>query len=153
MTGHRSGPEQPGFAERGSRREGSPQCGSEQRGSGTVLALGLILVLLTLLAAVHAVSLVAASSAQAARGADLSALAAADAARGLTSGSPCAVAEIVADLNEVELTRCTVTGDDGTEVIVESAVPILPGDLLDPNSLGLPELTSRSAARAGPPPP
>ena len=118
-----------------------------------MLALGLILVLLTLLAAVHAMSLVAASSAQAARGADLSALAAADAARGLTSGSPCAVAEIVAEFNEVELTSCTVTGDDGTEVIVESAVPILPGDLLDPSSLGLPELTSRSAARAGPPPP
>lgn len=82
---------------------------SAERGSGTVLALGLIMVLLILLAAVQIVSLAAASAAQAARGADLAALAAADAARGLSLGSPCTVAQEVAARNAVELTSCTST--------------------------------------------
>lgn len=127
----------------------------EQRGSGTVLALALIMVLLSLLGAIQALSLVAASSAQAARGADLSALAGADAARGLTTGDPCAVAQTVAERNRVELTSCTVTGPDGTEVLVQSAVPILPEQFLNIDTAGLgdlSELVSRSTARAGPPP-
>lgn len=128
----------------------------DQRGSGTVLALALIMVLLTLLGAIQALSLVAVSSAQAARGADLSALAGADAARGLTAGDPCAVARAVAARNRVEVTSCTVTGTHGTEVLVRSAVPILPGRFLNIEASGLGDLSglvSRSTARAGPPPP
>ncbi|MGJ9426737.1 Rv3654c family TadE-like protein [Nesterenkonia halotolerans] len=126
----------------------------DQRGSGTVLALGLIMVLLILLGAIQALSLVAASSAQAARGADLSALAGADAARGLTMGDPCAVARALAARNQVELTSCAVTGADGTEVLVQSAVPILPERFLNIETSGLGDLglISRSTARAGPPP-
>ncbi|MBO0597020.1 hypothetical protein I2487_15295 [Nesterenkonia sp. E16_10] len=122
---------------------------SGERGSGTVLALGLIMVLLLLLAATQVLSMVAASSAQAARGADLAALAGADAARGLSSGSPCTVAEAVAVRNAVELTSCTVTGGDGTEVLVRTAVPILPERLMD--GVDLSGLVGRGAARAGPP--
>ncbi|GAA1111634.1 Rv3654c family TadE-like protein [Nesterenkonia jeotgali] len=122
-----------------------------ERGSGTVAALGLIMVLLLLLAAAQVASLVAVSSAQAARGADLAALAGADAARGLSTGSPCTVAETVALHNAVELTSCTVTGEHGTEVLVRTAVPILPERLIDPGGVDLSALLSRGAARAGPP--
>ncbi|MCH8561518.1 flp pilus-assembly TadE/G-like family protein [Nesterenkonia sp. LB17] len=125
---------------------------SEERGSGTVLALGLIMVLLILLAAAQTLSMVAASSAQAARGADLAALAGADAARGLSTGSPCTVAEAVAARNAVELTSCTVTGEYRTEVLVSTVVPILPERLLDAGGVDLSGLLSRGAARAGPPP-
>lgn len=125
---------------------------SGERGSGTVLALGLILVLFVLLAAAQTVSLVATSAAQAARGADLAALAGADAARGLSTGSPCAVAEAVASRNAVELTSCTVTGEDGTEVLVRTAVPILSERLMAAGGADLSGLLSRGAARAGPPP-
>lgn len=122
-----------------------------ERGSGTVLALGLILALLVLLAATQVVSMVAVSSAQAARGADLAALAGADAVRGISTGSPCAVAEAVAVRNDVELTSCTVTGHANNEVLVHTAAPILPDRLIDPGGVDLSGLLSRGAARAGPP--
>lgn len=125
---------------------------SAERGSGTVLALALILMLVVLLAATQSVSLAVVSSAQAARGADLAALAAADAARGLSTGSPCAVAEAVASRNAVELTSCAVTGEHGTEVLVHTAVPILPEKLQIVDGWGLSGFVSRGAARAGPPP-
>ncbi|GAA1150833.1 hypothetical protein GCM10009672_24290 [Nesterenkonia lutea] len=117
-----------------------------------MLALALIMTLLILLGAVYALSLVAVSSAQAARGADMAALAAADAARGLTQRDPCTVALALAERNGVELTSCTVTGPHGTEVVVRSAVPILPERLLNPSAVQLSDLVSRSSARAGPPP-
>lgn len=124
---------------------------AEERGSGTVLALGLIMVLLLLLATVHILSMVAASSAQAARGADLAALAGADAARGLSTGSPCTVATEVAARNAVELTSCTAVGKHGTEVLVRTAAPILPRRLHEAGGVDLSALISRGAARAGPP--
>lgn len=129
----------------------SPARLSDERGSGTVLALGLILVLLVLLAAAQTVSMVATSAAQAARGADLAALAGADAARGLSTGNPCAVAEAVASRNEVQLTSCTVTGEHGTEVLVRTAVPILPERLMAASGVDGSGLLSHGAARAGPP--
>ncbi|MGJ9373384.1 Rv3654c family TadE-like protein [Nesterenkonia sp. CF4.4] len=121
------------------------------RGSGTVLALGLIMALLVLLAATQVLSMVAVSSAQAARGADLAALAGADAVRGISTGSPCAVAEAVASRNDVKLISCTVIGEDSTEVLVHTAAPILPDRLIHAGGLDLSGLLSRGSARAGPP--
>ncbi len=93
------------------------------------MALALLLLL--------AESAVAASRAAAA--ADLAALAAADAARGITSGEPCAVAREVALKNNATLAACAEGPDDTVQVRTEfSAGPFLGA------ATGL--------ARAGPPP-
>jgi len=94
-----------------------------------IMALTLLLLL--------AESAVAASRAAAA--ADLAALAAADAARGITSGEPCAVAREVALKNNATLAACAEGPDDTVQVRTEfSAGPFLGA------ATGL--------ARAGPPP-
>ncbi|MDY6051231.1 MAG: Rv3654c family TadE-like protein [Rothia sp. (in: high G+C Gram-positive bacteria)] len=79
---------------------------SPERGSSTVAAIGIICVLLVL--GVTCAGLIGVSTAnhRAAGAADLAALAAADAARGLTPGEPCAVAEHVAQANGAQLGGC-----------------------------------------------
>lgn len=102
---------------------------------GAALALVLITLTLALLIMVQA----ALAAGRAGSGADLAALAAADAARGLTTGRPCDVAAAVAAENDVRLETCQVVGG-GVIVDVATSVPL-------PPPWG--EATGRS--RAGPP--
>ncbi|WP_022873683.1 Rv3654c family TadE-like protein [Nesterenkonia alba] len=123
---------------------------SEERGSGTVLALGIIAALVMLLAVIHVVTAAATARAQAASAADLAALAAADTARGLAVGDPCTVAEQTAQRNGAEVLDCRVGGEWETEVWVTAHVE-LP---LDPGLTGewtLGPLRAEHTSRAGPP--
>ena len=63
-----------------------------EEGSGTVLALTIIAALLVLTVVIAGLIGVVSANRRASAAADLSALAAADAYRGLTEGDPCAVA-------------------------------------------------------------
>ena len=83
----------------------------------------------------------AVAASRAATAADLSALAAADAARGLRDGSPCVVAAAVASHHATRLTGCVIEGASGHIVRVHTEVGFSPV---------LPPATGR--ARAGPPP-
>lgn len=112
---------------------------SPERGSGTVLGAGLALVLITLLAALMLVVQVAVGASRTAAAADLAALAAADAARGLTTGDPCRIARAVAEENEVELVGCQIT--DGVIVDIKTSLKLPP-----------PWGKATGRSRAGPPP-
>lgn len=128
-------------------------CGSRpsEQGSGTVLVLGMIAVLVLLLGLVHLLSASATAAAQAARAADLAALAGADAARGLTTQDPCGLAAEVVAANGAELSSCAVGGEFGTEVTVETARDLLEVSPLNPSWLQLPEMPASGVSRAGPP--
>ncbi|GAA1450260.1 secretion/DNA translocation related TadE-like protein [Nesterenkonia lacusekhoensis] len=130
---------------------GDTERGASERGSGTVLVLGMIAVLVLLLGLVHLLSASATAAAQAARAADLAALAGADAARGLTSEDPCSVAEEVATANGAQLSSCTVGGDFGTEITVETTRDLLEVSPLNPSWLPLPQMPANGVSRAGPP--
>lgn len=113
--------------------------GGRERGSGTVLALalGLVVIAAMILTVLLAQAAVAASRAAAA--ADLAALAAADAARGLRPGEPCRVAESVARRNQASIVSCA-EGPDHTVQLrtrLDAVTPLGPASGL---------------ARAGPPP-
>ncbi|WP_369745052.1 Rv3654c family TadE-like protein [Paenarthrobacter sp. AMU7] len=110
-----------------------------ERGAGTVLALTLGAVVMALLVGVLVLAQAGVMASRAASAADLSALAAADAARGLTSGEPCAVASEVAARHDATVTSCTVTGGNVADVATELAHPFDWG-------------VARGRARAGPPP-
>ncbi|WP_425862946.1 Rv3654c family TadE-like protein [Arthrobacter sp. TWP1-1] len=109
-----------------------------EEGAGTVLAVGLVFVMLLLTAMVLGLGQAAVAAAKAATAADLSALAAADAYRGLSVGSPCQIAADVAALHGASLLDCTLAGDQSVRVSVSirTALPWL----------------STGMARAGPPP-
>lgn len=110
-----------------------------ERGSGTVLALGLGLVVIMAMAFLLLLAQSAVAASRAAAAADLAALAAADAARGITSGEPCAVAREVALKNKASMLACAEGPDATVQVRTEfSAGPFLGW------ATGL--------ARAGPPP-
>lgn len=121
-------------------RPGVPgqRTGSE-RGSGTVLAaaLGMVLILATSFVLLLAQSAVLAS--QTAAAADLAALAAADALRGVSDGDPCAVAASVAARHNARLTSCTEGGDQSVEVRTQSSAGTVLG-------------AATGRAKAGPPP-
>lgn len=109
-----------------------------ERGSGTVLALGLGLVLVAVCWGVVLLGQALVASARAAAAADLSALAAADAERGLRSGAACAIAREVAELNGAALVGCDVEAEArAVRVRVEVPTPWAP---------------AAGRARAGPPP-
>lgn len=112
---------------------------SKERGSGTVLGAGLALVLIILLAALMVVVQAAVGASRTAAAADLAALAAADAARGLTPGDPCRIAGTVAAENEVELIECQVI--DGVIVDITTSLELPP-----------PWGKATGRSRAGPPP-
>ncbi|RJN33193.1 hypothetical protein D3250_01720 [Nesterenkonia natronophila] len=120
-----------------------------ERGSGTIVALGLIAALMTLLALVVILGAASAAKTQAGRASDLAALAAADTARGLNSGDPCTVAEQVAQRNGSMLAECTVGGEFPTEVTVTVAREV--ESALLPDALPLGPLTATVSSRAGPP--
>jgi secretion/DNA translocation related TadE-like protein len=112
--------------------------GANQRsdaGSGSVLALGIlggVGAALTLLVPLYTGLGIRESVSDAA---DASALAAADVATGLASGSPCTVAAETAEANRARVTRCSV---DGLVVTVTTSADFL-------------GLSLRSTATAGPP--
>ena len=87
------------------------------RGSTTVLsvALGALAVILVVTVGLVAQGFLTREKARTA--ADTAALAAADAARGLTSGEPCNVAKEVARANGAELTDCLASADQGKAVV------------------------------------
>ena len=110
-----------------------------EKGSGTVLALGLVAVAAALFAGSLLLTQAAVMASKAATAADLAALAAADAARGLAPGEPCGAAEGVAARNNARVTSCQALPGDVVEVTTE---------LSQPFSLGV----AVGRARAGPPP-
>ncbi|MBT2585470.1 Rv3654c family TadE-like protein [Arthrobacter sp. ISL-95] len=110
-----------------------------ERGAGTVLGLALGGVVMALLLGLLLLAQAGVTASRAASAADLAALAAADAARGLTSGEPCAVAADVASKHNAKITFCTVAGGDVVEVGTELAHPFQWG-------------VAAGRARAGPPP-
>ncbi|MBT2515068.1 Rv3654c family TadE-like protein [Arthrobacter sp. ISL-30] len=117
-----------------------PNCApAGERGSGTVLAAGLGSVVMIIMVALLFLAQSATMASRAAAAADLAALAGADAARGITSGDPCAVAGTTAAQHEAVLVSCSVTGQGNVEVRTE---------LKQKTPLG----AASGRARAGPPP-
>jgi secretion/DNA translocation related TadE-like protein len=109
-----------------------------ERGGGTLLALGVAMVLLGAGVAAALWAVVSVGNHRAAAAADLAALSAAEAARAGT-GDPCTSAQRIAVEQEVMVQLCRV---DGEEVFVVVGVPLRLG------SLGSPVVTAE--ARAGP---
>lgn len=121
-----------------------PKAASEnqrpEEGSGTVLALTIIAALLVLTVVIAGLIGVVSANRRASAAADLSALAAADAYRGLTEGDPCAVAADLAERHGAHLESCTFP-DRPETVEVTVAVPVAgPMGMLGP---------ARVRARAG----
>ncbi|WPR63799.1 Rv3654c family TadE-like protein [Glutamicibacter protophormiae] len=116
-----------------------------QRGSSTVAATALAVTALLLAAGILAWSAVTRAAMQAASAADLAALAAADTARGLRVGDPCAAAGLLASTNAARLDSCTVEAD-GTTVRVQVSVAITF------SALGIEFPAASAQARAGAPP-
>ena len=114
------------------------QCPEE--GSGTVLALTIIAALLVVTVVIAGLIGVVSANRRASVAADLSALAAADAYRGLTEGDPCAVAADLAERHGAHLESCAFP-DRPETVEVTVAVPVAgPMGMLGP---------ARVRARAG----
>ncbi|MCW4464012.1 hypothetical protein OK351_00585 [Glutamicibacter sp. MNS18] len=115
-----------------------------EEGNGTVT--GLLLVAVALLAAGCVLLFLAAGQAatRAGTAADLAALAAADTARGLRSGSACAVAAEISQANGAVLRECTVepTGD---------TVRLVVGVDVRFSFAGMTLYQAAASARAGPP--
>ena len=109
-----------GGRERGDAERGVRERGVRDRGAGTVLALGLIGVVIGLTAGLGTLGQVVASRHRAAAAADLAALAAAQTVAGTGAESagagPCAVAARVAAANGGRLAACSL-GPDGTATV------------------------------------
>lgn len=122
----------------------APKASSEnqrlEEGSGTVLALTIIAALLVVTVVIAGLIGVVSANRRASAAADLSALAAADAYRGLTEGDPCAVAADLAERHGARLESCTFP-DRPETVEVTVVVPVAgPMGMLGP---------ARVRARAG----
>lgn len=112
-----------------------------ERGSGTMLSLGLGLVLVIAVLLVVLLGQAASLASRAAAAADLSALAAADAARGLRDGDPCTVAAEIASRDGAQLDSCELQGPSRDVAEIRTSVGSVFG-------VGRGE----GRARAGPPP-
>ncbi|MGZ4661847.1 MAG: Rv3654c family TadE-like protein [Arthrobacter sp.] len=110
-----------------------------ERGSGTVLAAGLALVVITAMAVMLLLAQAAVLAGRAATAADLAALAGADALRGITTGDPCAVAVEVAARHSATVLSCSAGPGQTIEVRTELGERALLG-------------AATGRARAGPPP-
>ncbi|UNX56298.1 flp pilus-assembly TadE/G-like family protein [Georgenia sp. TF02-10] len=117
------------------------------RGSGTVLALGLIAVLMVLTLAVVGLARAVHARGTAQTAADLGALAAAAAVQRPTGTEPCVAARTVVAANDAELTGCTVTGE---VAVVSTAAAVAGVGGGDAGAGG--RLLARATARAGPAP-
>ncbi|XAS66823.1 Rv3654c family TadE-like protein [Micrococcaceae bacterium Sec5.7] len=110
-----------------------------ERGSGTVLAAGLAMVVMIAMAMLLLLAQSAVMASRAATAADLAALAGADAAREVTTGEPCAVAAEVAARHDARLLSCNEGGGQTVEVRTELTARTMLG-------------AATGRARAGPPP-
>ncbi|MCB5292019.1 Rv3654c family TadE-like protein [Arthrobacter sp. SO3] len=110
-----------------------------ERGAGTVLALGLGLLVVLAAVVIALLAQSAAMATRAAAAADLAALAAADAARGIIPGEPCAVAADVARRNNARVLSCSEGAGSTVQVRTELEVRTPVG-------------AATGLARAGPPP-
>jgi secretion/DNA translocation related TadE-like protein len=110
-----------------------------ERGSGTILAAVLGFVVMICVAGALTLAQAMAMAHRAASAADLAALAGADAARGLTTGDPCVVADATAARHGASLSSCRV-GEGG---IVEVRTELDRGAVFG---------TATGRSRAGPPP-
>lgn len=108
--------------------------GNGERGSGTVLVVGLLGVAVALLLPLVLLASVAGARANAQGAADLAAIAGASAWHDQDGGAPCAVAGSVLVEHGARLVSCEVRGED---VVVTAAVPTRVGD-------------ANATARAGP---
>ena len=81
-----------------------------ETGSGTILALGLIAMLVSLFALLQLPIEEVVGKARAQVAADQAALAAADSLRGLATGIPCDVAALLVAQNQAKLDTCQVVG-------------------------------------------
>lgn len=113
-----------------------------ESGSGTVLALGLVAVLASLVLVCVALGAAVVARHRAAAAADLAALAGADRSLGRVPGVPCAAADSAARANDAQLTGCRVDGDGSVMVNVQVRLPA-PWARLG---------VAQAAARAGRPP-
>lgn len=131
----------------GSRRLGRMHDGERNRdgdrGSGTVHALTLTMVLGVLLLTVLLLAQAGIATHRAGKAADLAALAAADTARGLVPGDPCRTAERVARDNGARLEQCELVEPERVVVDVRTTVA-LDGPLARFGD-------ARGVSRAGPP--
>lgn len=121
---------------------GRPLAGD--RGSGTVLGLTLLVVILVLTLAVAGLARAVHARGEAQAAADLAALAAATAlhARGIPGADPCTVAGRVVAVNGAAMTGCRVEGED-----VEVAAAVALVGLWPLEGRGL---LATARARAGP---
>lgn len=119
---------------------------SGEHGSGTVLMIAVVCVAVLGLIVVVMFTAVAQAGAKAGTAADLAALAAADAARLLLPGDPCAVAAEASLANDATLTGCSRQGQGGEIVKVRVEVAVTPVGWLPPLA------RAHAVARAGPPP-
>lgn len=106
-----------------------------EKGTGSVLALGILCAVIVVTAGALAVVGAGAAQARAAAAADLAALAAADGASGRLPGVPCDLAGAVAQANGASLDACEQAG---TTVTVTASIPYLGS-------------AASASARAGPP--
>lgn len=123
-----------------SRAEQSSRSESSDRGAGTILALALALVAIAGCSGAVLVSQGAIAGERAARAADLAALAAADAERGLGRGGTCASAEDVALLNSARVVSCEIEAPGAIVRVVVRGEDAVAG------------LRAEGRARAGQPP-
>lgn len=105
-----------------------------ERGAGTILALAIIFVTISLLVLGTTLANQTLGIQRLSSLTESIALAAADALRGLTTGYPCIVAKDMAEISGVVLERCRIVG---FEVFIETSRNDLSGVL-------------RASARAGP---
>ena len=115
-----------------------------ERGSGTVLGLALLLVGILACGAIALILSAGHAATRAGTAADLAALAAADTARGLREGEPCAVAVQIAGSNGAGVEHCALQGGQVVQVSVSLPVGF--------TFAGLNVYQARATARAGPPP-
>lgn len=119
------------------------RCGDDECGASTVTGIALVAVIMLFFVTAAILISAALAASRASTAADLAALAAADAYRGLTSGDPCEKAARLVASNNAEMRSCTL--ESNQTVRVETAVKT-PAIL----SWVIPEAKGR--ARAGPPP-
>lgn len=116
----------------------------DEQGSGTVVSVALVVIALILTGAILLWVAATDASMKAATAADLAALAAADTARGLRPGSPCAVAQGLASANHAQLVQCEVESTGTVGITVSVPVSF--------QTLGITLYSATARARAGAPP-
>ena len=121
-----------------------------ERGSGTVSVLGTAALGAGLLLAVAVLGQASVTGARAAGAADLAALAASDARRGLSDHEPCALAGRTAARNGAVVVACEMREDGTVRVAVELARAPLPSATADAVA-GPPRSQAPGAASVAPP--